>query len=273
MLHRFGATVLALLSLTLIDGCASAQPPTPRAAQQAVHYQIKGGGSAISAVKRLTDAFAAAHPGTTFDLEDVGSDAGVQLTADGAIPFGMISRDLRAAERGKVDVLQIGASGTGIVLNKNNPLQQLTHDQIRDIFAGRITTWDQIGGLPEPIKVFIREAESSTRSTFESYAFDGRATYSPDVIEVYELDPMLNAVRDLRGAVGMATTDSRTLSDTTVHFVKIDGIPPSVEAIQSGQYPIRRPLSLTYRASELSPNAQAFIDFARGTEGRSLTTF
>ncbi|GAC1317913.1 MAG: phosphate ABC transporter substrate-binding protein [Chloroflexota bacterium] len=272
MFHRISAIVLSVLSFVAIAGCSPAQQPAPRAAEPPVHYQIKGGGSAISAVKRLTDAFTAAHPGTTFAMEDVGSDAGVQLTAEGAIPFGMISRDLRPAERGKVDVLQIGASGTGILLNKNNPVQQLTHDQIRDIFAGRITTWDQVGGLAAPIKVFIREAESSTRSTFEAFAFDGKATYSPDAIEVYELDPMLNAVRDLTGAVGMATTDSRTLSDTSVHFVHIDGVPPTVEAIQSGQYPIRRPLSLTYRAAELSSEGQAFLDFARGPEGRSLTS-
>lgn len=271
MPHRLSIIALSVLSLAAIAGCSPAQRPAPRTPDQTIHYPIKGGGSALAAVKKLTDAFTASHPGTIFDLEDVGSDAGVQLTVEGAIPFGMISRDLRPSELGQVDVLQIGASGTGIIVNKDNPVQGLTHEQLRDIFAGRIATWDQVGGRPEPIRVFIREAESSTRSTFESYAFKDSA-YSRDAIEVYELSPMLNAVRDLRGAVGMATTDQRTLSDTTVRFVSVDGVAPTIAAIQSGEYPICRPLSLTYRQSLLSPDAQAFLDFVRGPEGRALSS-
>lgn len=265
--NRARSLVVTLLLLAAVGPVAGCAPRSDAAA----HFQIKGGGSALATVKKLTDAFTASHPGVTFDLEDVGSDAGVQLVAEGSIPLGMISRDLKAAERGTVDLLQVGASGTGIIVHKDNPVTQLTHDQVRDIFAGRITTWDQVGGRSEPIRVILREADSSTRSTFEGYAFGGKAAYAADAVEVFELEPMLSAVRGLRGAIGLATTDQRTLTETSVHFLDIDGVAPSVASIRSGAYPIRRPIALTYRDAALPPAVRSFVDFARGTEGQALT--
>jgi phosphate transport system substrate-binding protein len=267
-LHALG---LSLLCLGLFIGCsAPSAAPSKALDPLAGRYTIKGGGSAMATTKRLTDSFARAHAGVTFDLEDVGSDGGIALVAEGAIDLGMISRDIKPGEAGQVETVSIGITASGFVVRADNPVTSLTRAQLRDVFGGTVTDWAQVGGQPGPISAFIREAESSTRLAFESFVFDGKPKLSPDAVEVYEKDPMFNAIRGLKGAVGMATLDSATLADTSIRFVGIDGVAATLETVKAGSYPIRRPLFITYRQNTLKPATQAFIDYLRGPDGQQL---
>jgi len=271
MLRHLHAIILTFFSASLFAGCtAPTNQRTSTFDPLAGQYTIKGGGGAMPAVKSLTDAFARAHAGVTFDLEDVGSDGGVGLTAEGAVDLGMISRDLKPAEVGQVETLLIGTSATGVVVNASNPVHSLTRAQLRDIFSGTVTDWALVGGEPGAISVFVREPDSSTRVTFDSYVFAGKSQLTHDAVEVFEIEPMLNAVRGLKGSIGMATTSQSTLGDSGVHFVAVDGVAPTADTIKSGDYPIRRPLYITYRAAGLKPAIQAFLAYVRGPEAQRL---
>src|SRR5687768_12390018 len=122
---------LALVAL-LVASCGGASPiaarPTPD--PLAGTYVTKGGGGALDAVKALTSGFSAAHPTVLWQgFDDVGSGAGVTLVVEGQVDLGYISRDLAAAEKGKVEALPIGASGTGVGVNTSNTVKGLTKDQ------------------------------------------------------------------------------------------------------------------------------------------------
>jgi phosphate transport system substrate-binding protein len=271
MTRHWSALLTLLLYIGLAGGCAAPSPAQPPVDALAGRYSIKGGGSALPAVKSLTDAFSKQHPTVTFSLEDVGSDGGVALTAQGGADLGMISRDLKPAERGLVETLLVGVLGTGVVVHADNPVRALTRAQVRDIFSGVFTDWAQVGGQPGKISIFVREPEAATRSTFESYVFEGRAAYPSDAVQFDELDALFNGLRGLKNGVGMATTNDKTLNDPSVRFVAIDGVSPSRETIRSGTYAIRRPLFITFRSTDLKPAAQALLDFVRGPEGQALT--
>jgi ABC-type phosphate transport system substrate-binding protein len=103
-----------MLSIGLLAGCAAPRPVQPPADPLAGRYSIKGGGSALPTVQVLTNAFSKQHPTVMFTLEDVGSDGGVALTAQGADDLGMISRNLKPAEQGLVETVPIGVLGTGV---------------------------------------------------------------------------------------------------------------------------------------------------------------
>ncbi|TMG40296.1 MAG: hypothetical protein E6H94_04125 [Chloroflexi bacterium] len=243
---RRAALMLAVALAAACGGRTGTPAPDPLAGL----YTASGGGGALAPVQALTKRFAELHPGVTWQVDEVGSDAAVALATAGHVDLGFVSRGLTPDEGAKLKTLSIGLSGTGVIVNAANPVKDLTKEQVRRIFAGN----------------------AATRTSFESYFFGGKATYDKDASEVFELDQTLKAVGSFRASIGMATTSSRTATETTVHLVSIDGVAPTPENLVSGSYRIGRPLMLIYRPDEatLKPAIRSFLDFARSPEGQRI---
>ena len=264
------------LSALVVASCGGANPiaakPTPD--PLAGTYVTKGGGGALDAVKALTAGFSAVHPTVIWQgFDDVGSGAGVTLVVDSQVDLGYISRDLATAEMGKVEVLPIGASGTGVGVNTLNTVKALTKDQIAKIFTGQITDWKDVGGTPGKIRVLLREPESSTRAAFESYFFGStKPVYAKDAIEVFQIDETLKALGSFKDSIGMMTMNAKAFSTTDVRLLTIDNIAATRETLANGTYPIRRPLYFTYHPdpAKLKPTIKAFLDFVKGPEGQKI---
>jgi phosphate transport system substrate-binding protein len=266
-------TALSLAVVGMIaTACLSTPAGSPTPDPLAGVYRGHGGGGALPQVQALTKRFSELHPGVVWDLTDVGSDSSVQLTQKGETDFGFISRELKPAEQGSVKLDSLGVVGSAVVVNAKNKVTGLTKDQVRDIFSGKITDWAQVGGDPGKIKVIVREMGSATRSNFEAFFFGGKATYSSDAIEIFEIDETLKTIYSLKDAIGMATVYGRTLSDTQIRLLAIDGVAATRENLVSGAYKIRRPLYLITNldATKLKPAIKAFLDFVRGPDGQAV---
>lgn len=261
------------LAITVVAAAAcGGKPAAPSADPLAGAYTASGGGGALAAVQALTKRFAELHPGVIWQVDETGSDAGINLAAAGQIDFGFVSRGLTADESLKLKTINIGLSGTGVIVNAANPTKDLTKDQVRRIFIGEIKNWAELGWENVAIKVFIREANAATRTSFETYFFGGKATYTKDASEVFELDQTLKAIGSFRASIGMATSSGRTAIDPTVRLLSIDGIYPSAENLVNGTYRIGRPLMIVYPPDEskLKPGIRAFLEFVRSPEGQRV---
>jgi phosphate transport system substrate-binding protein len=251
-------------------GLPSAATPDPLSGQ----YIVNGGGGALDNVKALTDAFVKLHPTITWQgLGDIGSSAGVNLAISGETDLGYISRDLADAEKGKVEALAIGASGTAVAVSSSNPVKALTKDQVAKIFTGVITDWRDVGGTPGKIRVLIRESTAATRSAFEAYFFDGKKpTYAAGAIEVSTIDETTKAINSFKESIGMVTMNANTFSNTQIAFVTVDGVAATRENLNSGSYQVRRPLYLVYNPTTATakPAIKAFLDFVKGSEGQKI---
>jgi len=265
------AVAIAAALAVFLAACG-AKPAAPTPDVLAGRYTASGGGGALAAVQALTKRFAELHPGVTWQVEEVGSDAGVNLAVAGQVDLGFTSRGLTADEGTKLKTLGIGLSGTGVIVNSANSVTNLTKDQVRRIFTGEIKNWSALGWENVDVKVFIREANAATRTSFESFFFGGKASYDKDASEVFELDQTLKAVGSFRASIGMATISKRTIDTPAVRLVSIDGIAPTPENLVNGSYKIGRPLLLVYLPDEskLKPGIRAFLDFVRSPEGQKI---
>ena len=275
MSYASKAFVLSTVLAVMLAACGST-PLTSKPTDDPIAgtYVIKGGGGAIDSVRALTAAFSKIHPSVVWQgFEDVGSDAGVKLTVENQVDIGYISRDLRAAEKGTVESIAIGASGTGVGVNAVNAVKGLTKDQVAKIFTGQVTDWKDVGGSPGKIRVLLREPESSTRSAFESYFFGStKPTYAKDAIEVFQIDETLKAIGSFKDSIGMMTMNATSFNSTDVKLLTIDNVAATRENLANGTYPIRRPLYFTYNTdpTKLKPAIKAFIDWVKGPDGQKV---
>ncbi len=270
--HQRAIILVAVLSLVLAGCGGLTGSAAPTADPLAGRYSATGGGGALAAVQALAKRFAELHPGVVWQIDETGSDAGVNLATNGGVDFGFTSRPLTAGEAQALESVNIGLAGTGVIVNAANPVKGLTKEQVKQVFAGQITNWKQVGGEDADIKVFVREANAATRSSFESFFFAGKATYAKDVTEVYEIEQTLKAVGSFRASIGMATASNKTASDTTVKLLAIDGVAPTPENLVNGSYKIGRPLLIVFTndRSKLRPGISAFLEWVRSPEGQRV---
>ena len=270
--------VLGTVLAVMLAACGSTPVVQPKPTEDPIAgtYVIKGGGGAIDSVRALTTAFSKIHPSVIWQgFDDVGSGAGVTLAVEGQVDIGYISRDLSAAEKstGKVEIIPIGASGTGVGVNAANTVKGLTKDQVAKIFSGQITDWKDVGGTAGKIRVLLREPEASTRTAFEGYFFgSAKPTYAKDAIEVFQIDETLKALGSFKDSIGMMTMNATSFNSTDVKMLTIDNIAATRDNLANGTYPIRRPLYFTYNTdpTKLKPAIKAFIDWVKGPDGQKI---
>ena len=272
--RRHAATGVAWLSAAFvaISACGLAGTATRTSDDFAGTYTASGGGGALPAVQALTARFSELHHDVHWIVAESGSNSAIKLVLSSAIDVGFVSRALTDAEKQQVTGIPIGFSGTAVVVNAANPITNLSKEQLRRIYTGEVTSWAALGGTDPTIRPYIREDNAATRQTFEAFVFDGAVpTYGKNVVQVTEVEAMLTAVNSFRGAIGIASTGSRTAADSRVKMISIDGVAPTQENIASADYKIVRPLALIYsNTATMKPAIRAFFEFAKSAEGQRI---
>jgi phosphate transport system substrate-binding protein len=264
---------LAAFLATALIACGGLTPGQQQASSlPAGTYRGAGTGAGLESLTALATRFQSKHSGVTFKLEDVGADTSVALVANGDADFGFLSRDLKPEEKARVTAMPYAGTGTGLAVNALNAIGALTKEQVRQIYAGEITDWSQVGGQPGDIRPLVREGSSSTRASFEAYFFGGKPTYGKNVIEVVDSGPTYQAVHDFKGAIAMITIQKTTVEDPNLRLLALDGIAATTRNVNSGVYPVRRPIILTVHpdGARMKPAVAAFFEFIKTPEAQEI---
>lgn len=270
MKKAFITGIMAIMLMGALSGCGEGQEKGDFSEgaisnEDSQTVSTDGSTSMESVIGFLSEAYQQ-KKGVKVTYNPTGSGAGIQAVMEGRCDIGLSSRNLKDDEAEALEGTVIALDGIAVIVNTENPIRDLTTEEIAKIYKGEITDWAELGGNSAPIVCIGREAASGTRDGFESVTgtedeckYAQELTSTGDVIQTVASNP---------NAVGYASLAS---VGETVTAVNVDGVSPSEETILSGEYPIQRGfLLVTPRDKSLSPTAQGFYDFCISGEADEL---
>lgn len=258
--------IAAACVLALFAGCSA---KAPEAAAEAGNVSLDGSTSMEKVIGSLGEYFTNSNPGTSYTYNPTGSGSGIKAVSEGTCDIGLSSRNLRDDEKASgLTGTVLALDGIAVIVNPNNPVSDLSVEQIASIYKGEITNWKDVGGNDAEIVLIGREAGSGTRDGFESITGTNDAckyrqelTSTGDVITTVSQNP---------DAIGYASLAS--LKDN-VKALTVGGIAPTEETVKVGSYVIQRPFVLvTKDGVELSETAKKFFDYATSSQAAEVIT-
>lgn len=225
-----------------------------------------GSTSMEKVIGALSEAFQEKYPNVTVTYNPTGSGSGITAVTEGNCDIGLASRNLKDEEKNGLTSTTVAIDGIAMIVNTANEVSDLSLDQIAKIYTGEITNWKDVGGADQEIVVIGREAGSGTRDGFESIT--GTSDKCQMDQELTSTGAVIQAVGANEAAIGYA---SLAAVDDTIKTLTVEGVAPSEETVLDGTYKIQRNFNMiTNDSKELSPAAQAFLDFATSLEAASL---
>lgn len=226
-----------------------------------------GSTSMEKVIGALGEAFVNENPNVRFTYNPTGSSSGIAAVLEGRCDIGLSSRDLKQSEidSGLTGTI-LAYDGIAVIVNPQNPVNDLSLEAIASVFTGEIDNWSKVGGEDMPIVLIGREAGSGTRDGFESIvgvegicAYRQELTSTGDVIATVSQNP---------NAIGYASLAS---IKKTVKALDVDGVMPSEESVKDGSYTVQRPFVLvTKNDVELSGTARAYYEYILSPEAGEI---
>ena len=226
-----------------------------------------GSTSMEKVIGALGESFMDANEGVEFTYNPTGSGAGITAAQEGRCDIGLSSRALKDEEKaGGLKETVLAYDGIAIIVNPENPVNDLTLDQIAKLYTGEITNWKDVGGNDAEVVLIGREAASGTRDGFESIT--GTKDKCQYRQELTSTGDVITAVSQNPDAIGYASLAS--IKDS-VKALNVDGVTPSETTVKDGSYKVQRPFVLvTVEGKELTPVAQKFFDYITSPDAAAI---
>lgn len=259
--------ILSALALVLLGASLAAAAPLDSFRGQKGSIDIAGGTAHIPVMKKAAQAVMSANPDIRITVTGGGSGVGVQKVGEGLVQIGNTGRALKESEVTKygLKTFPFAIDGVAVAVNPSNKVTSLTGAQVRDVFAGKIANWKELGGADAPISLYVREDGSGTRETFEERAL-GKGSSAAGANVVNSNGAMKTAIAQDPNAIGYVGIGHL---DSSIIGVTVDGMVPSQENAADGSYTITRRLYMNTRG-EPRGLTRLFIDYIYSADGRGF---
>ena len=269
----------AVMALALLAGCGNQTdnnsssndnggdagdnppPPPPRT------VSTDGSTSMEKVIGALSESYMAANKDVTVNYNPTGSGAGITAVQEGTCDIGLSSRALKDEEKAAgLKETVLAYDGIAIIVHPDNPVSDLSIEQIAKLYTGEITNWKDVGGSDAEVVLIGREAASGTRDGFESIT--GTKDKCQYRQELTSTGDVITAVSQNPDAIGYA---SLAAIKDSVKALSVDGVTPSETTVKDGSYPVQRPFVLvTVEGKALSAAAQSFFDYATSADAADI---
>ncbi|HHW57681.1 MAG TPA: phosphate ABC transporter substrate-binding protein [Clostridia bacterium] len=266
--------VLLLASFFTFAACGSKQPQSqnPSSSSSNTSGTLSGnvtiaGSTALQPlVEQAAKLFMEKYSNVSITVQGGGSGTGLTQVAQGAIDIG--NSDIFAEEKLDANTAkslvdhQVAKVGFAVVVNKDITVDNLTQQQLVDIFTGKITNWKDVGGPDTKIVIINRPASSGTRATFKKVVLKGQEEAAGLALTEDSSGAVKKAVADTKGAISYLAL---SYVDNTVKALKYEGVEPTAQNIIDGKYPIWS-YEHMYTKGEPTGVVKAFLDFMMSDE-------
>ena len=252
------------------DDTASNDAAQEETAELSGTVATDGSTSMEEVIGALGEQFMADNSGVSVTYNPTGSGAGIEAVSNGSCDIGLASRALTDDEKaGGLTETIVALDGIAVIVNAENPVSDLTLEQIASIYTGAVTDWSEFGSDAGAIAVIGRESGSGTRDGFESIT--GTEDQCVLAQELSSTGAVIEAVRTTPGAIGYVSLD---VLDDSVKALTLDGVEATAENIQAGSYFLSRPFVMATNGEISAQNelVQALFDYVYSEEGQELVS-
>lgn len=239
---------------------------------------IGGSGGLIQEMQELAKAYAAKHPSDSIQVleESMSSSGGIDGVKAGRLTIGLVTRQPRGDERGRLVYRGVGRFAVGVGVHKSASVSSLGERQVCDIFGGRIQSWKEAGGSDGKIVVLTRKRvdDANTQTFRDKMACFRDLRITPQAVVLIRGNEVLDALDRRAGTVGIVSTSSLTPGSSStqrqnIQLIAIDGVLPSVEALQNGKYKYYAEKGVV-TFGEPQGLAKRFLAFIESAEGHKI---
>lgn len=233
-----------------------------------VTIAVSGSTSVGPLMEKVAKAYEAKNSNVSIEINQPGSSAGIKDTINGVAELGMSSRDLKDEEKASgAEGTVIAYDGIAVIVNPANKITNLTLEQLKDIYTGKVTNWKDVGGEDGQIVVVSREDGSGTRDAFQEIVGYKSEELVADATIGDGSGNIKTTVAGNKNSIGF---DSFSYVDDTVSAIEVNGVKPEEELAKSGEYKLSRPFLIVTKKDTLTDEGQKVIDYILSEEGQKI---
>jgi phosphate transport system substrate-binding protein len=262
------------LTLGLFNACG-------KSGSEVKYVTIKGSDTMVHLASNWAEDYMKSHPNTDISVTGGGSGTGIAALLNGTTDICIASRKIKQKELDKAKELNINPrefsvarDGIALAVNPENPVSSLSIEQIGKIFKGAYTNWKDVGGPDQTIVILSRESSSGTYVFFQKRVMN-KADYTTEAMLMPSTSSIIQTVSQDKGAIGYVGLGYALEAKDKIKVLTVKetddaaAVNPSIQTVQSGAYPISRPLHF-YTNGDPAGEVKNVIDFCFSKEGQKI---
>ncbi|MGH2574864.1 MAG: phosphate ABC transporter substrate-binding protein [Ignavibacteria bacterium] len=270
-LSIFVATVL--ISFLGVSGCARKDSSNKKS------ITVKGSDTMVQLMSSWAESFKKVNPAIEVSVTGGGSGTGIAALINGTTDICASSREMQEKEKQQASQKNItpkevvvARDGLAVFVNPENPVKELTMEQIRKIYTGAYKNWREVGGPDQSITTLSRENSSGTYVFFQEHVLN-KQDYAKEVRLMTSTSAIVQSISDEKWSIGYGGIAYALAGKVKILNVKKDdtssAVTPSDETVLNGTYPIARPLYLYFKGDP-KDNLKTFLDYCLSADGQKV---
>lgn len=258
-----GAMLVTMVGATFV-GCGSSEGANSDS--NVASISISGSTSVGPLMEKVQEKYEE-NNSVILEIQQNGSGAGIKDVISGISEIGMSSRELKDEEKNSVEATTVAYDGIALLVNPENKVKNISLEDVKNVYTGKITNWKELGGEDAPIVVISREEGSGTRDAFQEIVGYKSEELTKEATISDGSGAVKTTVAGNKNAIGFASFE---YIDNTVKALNVNDVEPTADNVKGGQYKISRPFLLVTKSDSVTENGQKLIDYVLSPEGQQI---